>query len=272
MGELQQTGVVLRFTQRNLRNVNPSWSHELTDTLSVQTGYQYLDASYQDGRRLGLIDYAQHVANTGIVYKPTERDQFQVSALYVNFHVPDVRLRSTIYGGLLSATHMFSESLTGTISGGPRFVSSKNESGATTLTDRVLTWVFSGTVEKKLEDLSIRMELGREINPSGFGLLLQTDRIGIVLTKQVTETLTAVLNGQAYLAEGLATKGAQTVFPQNRYITVSPKVSWRISDWWTLDVSYTYGQRDVMSASQTANANSTYAMLTYYPTKMSLSR
>lgn len=272
MGELLQTGVALRFTQRNLWNVNPTWSHAITETVSVQTGYQHLNASYQDGLRLGLADYIQHIANTGLTYKPSERTQFLLTAIYVNFQVPDVRLRSSIYGGLASATYMFSESFTGTASGGPRFIDSKNEAGATTLTDTVLTWVFSGNLEKKFESLSVRMEVAREINPSGFGLLLQTDRVGLVLTEQATENLTFTLSGQAYLAEGLATKAITTVFPQNRYINVTPKASWRIGDWWTLDVSYTYAQRDVKIASQTASANSTFIMLTYIPAKLSLSR
>jgi hypothetical protein len=272
MGELLQTGVALRFTQRNLWNANPTWTHDLTDTVAIQSSYQYLNASYQNGLRLGLADYVQQIGMTGIVYKPTERDQLQASGVYVNFHVPDVRLRAEIYGGFLSVTHMFSETLVGTVSGGPRFILSKNNSSGTTLSDNELTWVFSGSLEKKFEDFSMRMEAGRDINPSGFGLLLQTDRVAVVFTKQLTETLTATLSGQAFLAEGLATKANTAVFPQNRYVNVTPKVSWRISDSWSLDVSYTYAQRDVESASQTANANSTYVMITYYPTKSSLSR
>ena len=60
MGELLTTGMLIRFTQRNLWTASPTWTRELTEQLSFQVGYQFSNASYENGRRLGLLDYELH--------------------------------------------------------------------------------------------------------------------------------------------------------------------------------------------------------------------
>ena len=69
MGELLQTGVVLSFTQRNYWNVSPSWTHALTERLSVQALYQYAEAAYENGARLGLVDYTTQSGSAGLAYR-----------------------------------------------------------------------------------------------------------------------------------------------------------------------------------------------------------
>ena len=54
MGELLATGLVLQFTQRNLWDVNPSWTRNITEKLAFQGTFQFTDASYQDGLQLGF--------------------------------------------------------------------------------------------------------------------------------------------------------------------------------------------------------------------------
>lgn len=140
------------------------------------------------------------------------------------------------------------------------------------LSDSVWVWVFSGSLEKRWEDWLVKGEAGREINPSGFGLLLRTDKFSLEVSHQFTERLTASVKGMFLVADSIKTATVRTSFPENRLIYVTPKLSWRISEWWTMDVLYTYAQRDVPSATQTALANSGSIMFTYYPPKWSFGR
>ncbi len=272
MGELRQTGVALSFTQRNYWNFNPTWTHNFTEKFSATGMYQYNDASYQNGLRLGLADYRLHSGSAGVSYQLTERDQIQLNGIVVRFEAPDLHLTSTIVGPQVTYAHMFSESVTGTIAGGPRHMTSNLSDQTVSLSDSVWVWVFSGSLEKRWEDWLVKGEAGREINPSGFGLLLRTDKFSLEVSHQFTERLTASVKGMFLVADSIKTATVRTSFPENRLIYVTPKLSWRISEWWTMDVLYTYAQRDVPSATQTALANSGSIMFTYYPPKWSFGR
>lgn len=272
MGELRQTGVVLRFTQRNYWKLNPSWTHNITEKLATTATYEFNQVSYENGRRLGLVDYQLHIGSAGASYRISERDQVQFSGLFIRFDAPDLRLGSTIIGPQVTYSHMFSENLMGTISGGPRRVSSTSNTQFGELSDSSIVWVFSGSIEKSWEDWRLKGEIGREINPSGFGLLIRTDRIGLEVSRQLTERLTASMNGMFVVADGIKTVTNSVPFPENRYFAVIPKLSWRMSEWWTLEMMYNYSQRDLPSASQTAMSNSLNLMLTYYPPKLSIGR
>ena len=100
LGELLTTGVVLRFTQRNLWNLNPSWTRMITESLSFQSSFQFSDASYQDALRVGLVDYQVFGGSAGFLYHLTERDDVQLAGTYTNFHTTNapVGLRAYYHG------------------------------------------------------------------------------------------------------------------------------------------------------------------------------
>lgn len=272
MGELRQTGVVLSFTQRNQWTLSPSWTHNITEKLSAMGMYTFYDTRYDNGLRLGLADYTLHVGSTGMSYQLTERDQLQINAVAVRFNASDLRLSSTIVGPQFTYAHTFSETLSGSISGGPRHVSSSINTPVGSLSDGVWVWIFSSSLEKRWDDWRIKVDIGREISPSGFGLLLRTDKLSLEVSHQLTERLTASMAGLYAIADGVKTKAVPAIFPENRLLYVTPKLSWRLSEWWTADITYTYAQRDLPSASLTALGNSATIMFTYYPTRFTVGR
>jgi len=273
MGELRQTGVVLAFTQRNLWNLGPSWTHALTERWALQAGYQYSDATYEDGARLGLVDYTLHGGSGAVLYQPTERDDVKVAGTYTYFSAPQGNdLRSQIYAAEISLTHRFSESISATLAGGPNYVRSTTASPTARLSDSQTVWVGNLTLRKQWEDASFQAEISRSINPSGFGLLLQTDKVGVTLSKDWTEQLTASLSANALLSSSIATSILSNPFPLQRFVYVSPRVTWKFSQWWALDVTYSYGNRQVDSTNESAFANIASVMLTYFPPKLSVGR
>jgi len=270
--ELQQTGFVLRFTQRNLWTAAPRWTFGITERLSWQSSYQFMDAQYQDGIRFGLVDYQVHGGTTGMHYSLGELNQVQLTGEYTLVRTPFIRQNSTYYGAQGGWTHDFGHELTGSISGGVRFVSSTQDLPGGSLTDRETVWVYRGTLRKKFERTTLQMDGSREINPSGFGRLLQSDRVGGSLSHNLTETLTGSLNGSLYFVSGVVTNASSGSLPQSRYFSFSPSVSWKFSQWWTVDVAYTYAERVVGSLNQRNSANSTFVMLTYGGPKWSVSQ
>ena len=273
MSELLTTGVVLRFTQRNQWNANPTWTRSLTEKLSVQSSFQFSDTTYENGLSLGLVDYQLFGGSGGLLYQLTEQDQIQLSASYSNFHTTNApsQFRASFPGVNLSLTHAFTETLTGTAYGGPSFVSSTTQTVSDNIRAENTVWLFGTNLTKKFEPATVQVSASRNIIPSGFGFLLQTDRAGVTVSHNLSETLTASLDGSGYIVSGITNLSSGGTFAENRYFYVTPKIAWKFLEWWKVDLSYTYGWREVDGFSDTAMSNATMFMLTYYPPKLALS-
>ncbi len=272
MGELQKTGVVLSFTQRNQWTASPSWTHNLTERTALVAGYQYTSATYENGLSLGLVNYQMNGGNAGISYKIAEKSEVQLTGNAILFRASQVNLETKIFGGTASLDHEFSETFSVRLEAGPRFISNVQQSGSQTLSDQTLVWVANATIRKQLERTTLTFEASREILPSGFGLLLETDRIGVTVGYQVTENLNASFTGQGLLSSGIGTVGGGSSFPQQRYMSAQPKLTWKFNDWWGAEAWYSYGRRDVDSVNVTAMANAVSLAITYTPAKFSVGR
>ena len=269
MSELLTTGVVVSFTQRSQWTANPSWTRNITEKLSVQSGVQLNDTTYVNGLSLGLVDYQLFGGSGGLLYHMTEKDQIQLSGSYVNFHTTNAPLtfRASFPGANLSLTHAFTETLTGTAFGGPSFVSSTTQTAGDNIKVQSTVWLFGGNLTKKFERTTLKVSASRNIVPSGFGLLIQTDRAGLAVSHDLSETLAVSLDGAGYITSGITQRAIGGAFRENRYYTATPSIAWKFSDWWELELSYTYGRREVDGFSDAAMSNATMFMLTYYPPK-----
>jgi hypothetical protein len=273
MGELRQTGVVLSFTQRNYWNVAPSWTHALTERFSLQAGYQYTKATYENGLNLGLVDYTTHGGSAGLLYHMSEKDQLQATATLTDFKAPQAsNLHSIIYGGDLSWSHDFTETINASLSGGARMVDSSLTVGPSHVEDTQVVWVGRATLQKRWMDATATIDASRDVYPSGFGLLVRTSRVGVGMSKDLTERLTVSLDGAVFFVESVASQATLASLPLNRYIAATPAIRWKMSDWWALDVNYTYSRRDVESFNETAFSHSATLSLTCYPPKWSVGR
>jgi hypothetical protein len=272
LSELRQTGFVLGFTQRNMWTASPSLTVGMTERLSWQTSYQFMDAQYQDGLRFGLVDYQVHGGTTGLTYNSGELDQVSLTWEYTYVTMPAILQHSTYYGAQAGWTHDFGHEVTGSLSGGVRHVTSTQEVPGGSLSDYQTVGLYHATLRKRFERTVVQLDAGREVNPSGFGLLLQTDRYGGTISHGLTETLTLALNGGFYVVSGVATTGLSRSVPRSHFTSVSPSLSWNFAQWWTLDVAYTYAERGVGSLNQWNFSNATYVMLTYGGAKWSVSR
>lgn len=273
LGELLATGLVLRFTQRNYWTVNPTWTRMLTEKLGFQGAFQFNDASYKDGIRLGLLDYQVVGGSAGLLYRVTEKDEIQLAGTYSNFHTRNApySLHSSFPGFLLTHTHSFTESLKATVFGGPRFISSTTKVAGSKQTTADTTWVYGADVTQRFENAVLQFTVSRDIMPSGFGLLVQTDRIGLVLSYDLSETLTASLDSSGYLVSGASPLARGGSLSENRLFYSTPAIAWKFTEWWKLEASYSYRWRDADGLLEPVMANSLMMMLTYYPHKLAFS-
>lgn len=273
MGELLRTGLVLTFTQRNLWTANPMWTYNLTERMALQSGYQYQNATYESGLRLGLVDYEVHGGTETVSYQVSESDSVQLTGLFTRFLAPRGNdLVSDTFGAQLGGTHAFSERTTISASGGPKFVSNSINTGLETFHDQNTVWVFNGSLTTKAERAQLTLEMGRDIFPSGFGILIRTDRIGGTARYDLTDKIILSLAGQATIANSVQSSTLIHAFPETRFITVTPQITWRVNQWWTVEAGYTYSRRDVEDFNQIGISNAARVMVTYVPAKLSVGR
>jgi len=274
MGELRTTGVILGvFTQRNQWTAKPSWTRKITENLSSQSNFQFIDTTYENGLSLGLVDYQLIGGSGGLLYELTEQDQIQLSGSYTNFYTTNglSPFRATFPGVNVGLTHAFTETLTGAAYGGPRFVSSTTRTTSGNINAQNTVWLFGASLVKKLESTSIRVSVTRDVFPSGFGLLLQTDQAGATVSHDISETLTASLDSAGYRASAATALTGGSTFPEQLYFYATPKIAWKFLEWWKLELSYTYGRREVPSLSDLGISNAAVFMLTYYPPRLAFS-
>jgi len=273
MSELRTTGLVLSFTQRNQWTANPTWTRSITEKLSFKSSFQFNDSTYENGLNLGLFDYQLLGGSGGMLYQLTEQDQVELSGSYVNFHTTNgpSPFRSSFPGVNLSLTHAFTETLTGTAYGGPSFVSSTTQTVSENIKDQSTIWLFGAGLTKKFESTSLQVSIARNILPSGFGLLIQTDRASLMVSHDLSETLTASFDGSGYFVSGATKLATGGTFADSRFFYLTPKLAWKFLEWWKLELSYVYGWNDGGGGLAPAMSNATMFTLTYYPPKLAFS-
>jgi hypothetical protein len=267
LSELQETGVVLQFAQRNQWTLNPTWTRRLTEKLALQSSAQFSDATYETAR---LVDYRLMGSSGGLQYQLSERDQILLLGSYTDFRTTDSPLgfQASFPGVNMSLTHAFSESLTGTINGGPRFLSSTSQAPLGAVTARDTVWLAGASMTKNWERARLHVSFSRDLAPSGFGLLIQTNRGEIAGSYELSETLTSSLNVVGILTSGKSSEAIGGVFPDGRYVSLTPKLSWKFLEWWQAEVSYMYRWRDVDTSADSAESHATTFMVTYHPPKL----
>ena len=108
--------------------------------------------------------------------------------------------------------------------------------------------------------------------PSGLGLLLQTDRADVIVSHDLSETLTAFFSGSGYPVSGITQSALGGTLEESRYFTATPAIAWKFSEWWKLELSYTYRRREAVNrTSDPSMSNATMFMLTYIPPKLAFS-
>ncbi len=90
-------------------------------------------------------------------------------------------------------------------------------------------WLFGASLAKKFESTSIKMNVARDIVPSGFGLLLQTDRAGVTVSHDLSETLTASFDGVGYSVSAITERATGGTIPESRYFAATPQIAWKFS-------------------------------------------
>jgi hypothetical protein len=109
--------------------------------------------------------------------------------------------------------------------------------------------------------------LGRDVNPSGNGVIVQTDRVSASLRHDFSETLSGSLSSAYLRSSFLAEGGGDT-----DYFRMDSGLTWKLNEWWSLGGGYAFAWQKAKSAPSGATANTVYLSLGYNWPRISMSR
>jgi hypothetical protein len=289
VSELSETGVVQARRQRSRLTANPTWSRYLTEATAITASYRYSDVRYADSAGTSLIDYRDQAATVGLQSKLSERDVASVTGYYDRYETEPAQVRANTYGIQAAYDRAFSETLHGFLAVGARETRSTVTSQAlvcdgpiffgfclgnlivltSTQSATSTGYTLTASLDKRWETAQVTGRLSREINPSGVGALVQTDRAGVTWTQQWSPTLSYSVEGAVYRSRYV---GDVVTGSNSQYYTIEPRVSWKITEWWTLSGGYSYSHVKYEAAATQATRNVVYLVLNYTWPKLSVSR
>lgn len=286
--ELGTTGIVQERRQRAQTGIAPSWQYSLTERSSVFTDYSYEQARYEAGA--GLTDYSDQQIAAGIQYLWNERTTLTLTGIHSRFETEtgsQITSTSILSGG---ATYHAGERLNLKLNAGVRhsdievnspilvcpigsifqceilgfpLVQVNANSG---VTDD--GWVLDGSAEYRWDRTSAGMVIGRDVNPTGSGLLVETDRLAGTSKHEFSEkfagNLTATVLQSRYLG-GLESN-------RSKYFSLDGSLSWDLTGHWRLSTGYLYAHQKSENAPDDAIANTVYMAIGYNWSRISLSR
>ena len=289
VSELLETGVVEARRQRRRLTANPTWTHALDETTALTAAFAFSNVDYRDTRGTNLIDYTDQTATLGMNRRIGERGLATVTAYYDRYQTRPDDYTAGTYGVQGQYDYDFSETFRGTLGAGVRRTRSSVSSQALVCQGPILFGFCFGTIEVAVfvRDESITgytalaavdrrwqadrlvANLSRQVNPTGIGALVQTDRAGATWTHQWSPTVTSTLEAAAYRSRYL---GSHVAASDSDFYRLKSSVTWRLSEWWSVMGGYSFSRVTYQSNPAKAMGNLAYVTVAYTWPKLSVSR
>lgn len=272
---------------RTNTNLNPGWSLSLTETTQLRMDYQYIGTRYDDGVRAGLLDYQQQAVNLTLSHQHTSRISGYAILGFSTFEVttPESQIVTSYTNTSqtntvqLGISYDFTETLKGSLSGGPRKTVSETKTiqfcglGCLTHVPNSSTSygsVFEVNLKNQLELTTTSIGFRRGLDPSGSGSEVQSDSLSLGINRQLTpERLSLWASASIYKFEALDMTSNSL---NRKYYQFESGWRWRWREDASIDASYRYSRQQYLNASEIASANAVFVTFSYMLPKNSISR
>ncbi len=274
------SGVVIPRRQIVNQSLAPDITYQLTERLGVTARYNFDDVSYEDVRSAELEDYQIQSPGLTFSYNLTTQDQLFAVLQQSDYETADghTQFDTKVLQGGWSRT--YTESTRWTLAAGARRTDSRFErcrgsfgfifpdeaceqsnTPFTAETDRSNGSVFSASLQQQTTPVfSWSLSASRDLNPTGDGGVVETDRLGVGLAQSLNERLRATLDSSISDASYLDT----SLDLDRRLLHVSPSLTYSISPRWSVTGTYNYQSQDYTDAADAeATVNALYLTVRY---------
>lgn len=259
--ELETTGQVddnLRVTRQLLQ---PSFEHSFDERWVGSIGASYSEVEYEDRVGSNLTDYRYVSAQTALQYRVSEDRSFTGTLFATRYTPADFDFISRGEGVSLGWQERFSPSLTGSLSvGGRKDRSERTLSGVKTSDDSSGTQ-FDAALEKSWQRWRLNFSLGRSVDPSGSGSLIERDRLNGMASYEWSERMR--LNLSASYFDVRQADDLVSTSNDRRYITLAPGIEWRVERNWRARFDYRYRQNKFLDRGDEAEGNALFVSISY---------
>jgi hypothetical protein len=284
-------GITEKQTKRATTSASPTWAWQVAETTQLRLDYQFARVKYKDGVSAGLLDYDQQATSLTLSDQVLPRTNIYIALNYSDYQVmtPKAVIPTSYTAvsktntGQIGITHDFTETLKGSLSGGPRKTMSGDvaiKCGYTifgivctppvTQSNTGYGSVFSGSLESHLQLTNTTLRFSRTVSASGSGSEVQADNLTLGIQRQITpERLSVQLTAEVYAIKAL---GLTTNAVDRNYYRLEPGLRWRWTEDLAVEASYRNVRQRFVNAPDVATSNSVYLTFTYIWPRLSVSR
>jgi hypothetical protein len=219
--ELGATGIVQANRRHESLTVSAGPSLQLTQRVAVGAQAYWLDSHYVDAQATGLVDYEYRA---GSLFANVAADEIstvtltgQHSELRVDGQESRTRSSSVSLGWRYRPLALWTLDL----SAGPAFVETDfaDDSGM----------IFDANLRRQGERWNAGLRVGRDLSPTGRGVLTQRDQLALTADRRLTERLSA-----SVLARWIRNQDLGISFLEVEYGRLDLSLSWRLAEHWHL--------------------------------------
>ena len=250
-------GLVDVVVRRNRFDLDPSWRHNLTERMILRLDYKLRDVDYSDSEGTSLYDYQTHRLKLGLMRQITEQYRFGITAESSTYRASKVDSEADSTSLLASMDYAFSETMRGTVDVGMQNTSSM--SGA--FSDEYRSRTLNMRMTKKIsESTNYWLALNRDVQGSGSGRVVLSDRINIRFSSKISSKLTFLLSGKYFRNKSLE---ASATNDDRLYYSIEPRLSRELTRKWSVEGSYRYDYQKYDDASASAENNAIFLAVRY---------
>ena len=266
--ELVDTGRVDVRRRRESIDISPRWSMTLGEKTSVQIGYSHSEANFPKAENTGLFDYTADSANITFNYHFNSKFQFFTVVNALNFDSTDSSLKTDNYGFSLGVSRLFSESWTGSLNVGGRQTKTRFSLGRSKVYSSGIT--SSTNLSYQYNTGSIQAGFSRNIQPSGSGNAVETDKMSFSWSQQLSEKLDFSLSTSFRRNTAVNTQMGDGD-DDRIFFNAIPQLTWRYNQTMSFVCGYRY-RRQKLENSPSVDSNSVFASINYRWEPVSISK
>jgi len=256
-----------RFLEDSVRftrwQADPSWTYWLSPVDKLTLGGDYQTVFYNSDLK---TDYQYYGGSLQVEHQLSETAAVLASASYFRFD-PDDFLDTTtdIYGGLIGYRYNPTERLSMTGQVGLDYdVTHQDDIGSGTGDSDDFGYRVKFDFSYKVSDQTkAQLLLSHDTEPSGDGRQVTRNRANVVLSYQVSDLTTLSFDAGYLDDEDYFGSGQAADVSNSRYYSLSPTVTFKLTESLNLDASYRFRYKTTDADSQSANDNAAFLTLRY---------
>lgn len=270
--EQATSGLVQTNKRRRRLAVAPSWKYQLTPRSVMEASYGHEDVSYEDAEAIPLYDYSFDTLTLRDTYALDERLELIGRFGYARYQSDQVDSETESLSAELGVNYLLTETSTVSAFAGIRRSSEELTAVAGGGHQDSSGPLFELAYRKRFERGELALGAERSLLPSSDGSLLDTTGLSLAFRTPLDERWNLGIDARGYRNRNLDASSPGAAGDDRDYLEVTPSVERRLTDAFTLALSYHYRWQSRDGESDDAISNALFLTLTYAPPRESVER